>query len=196
RQDDLVENVRPLLPPILPGEESVPGLEAGAGGVERVDCLRHAGEGEIADRHDVRAGVVGARMAAAIAEGVELLHIADGEPGLGTHPRAQADLEGPMRGRVERTEWQSRAGAALAAVAGDENGRLLALDGHDRGGEPDLDRRERGLSHSGSVAPTLSVMPAKAGIQYTPKLRSADLSACWGGVTGSCACADDSDRFG
>ena len=62
----------------------------------------------------MRAGVVGARMAAAIAEGVELLHIADGEPGLGPDPGAQADLEGAMRGRVERTERQPRAGGALA----------------------------------------------------------------------------------
>ena len=73
----------PLLPPVLPGEEAVPGLEAGARGAQRGDVLRHAGEREIADRDHVRAGVVGARMAAAIAEGVELLHIADGEPGLG-----------------------------------------------------------------------------------------------------------------
>jgi hypothetical protein len=66
---------------------------------------------------------------------------------LGPDPGAQADLEGAMRGRVERTERQPRAGGALAAVAGNENGRLLALDGHDRGGEPDLDRRERGVGH-------------------------------------------------
>ena len=45
-------------------------------------------------------------MAAAIAEGVELLHIADGEAGLGPDPGTQADLEGAMRGRIERTERQ------------------------------------------------------------------------------------------
>src|SRR6266446_160976 len=62
-----------------------------------------------------------------------------------------------MRERVERPERQPRAGLALGAVAGHENGRLLALHRHDRGGEPDLDRRERGFGHGGSVARALDV---------------------------------------
>ena len=62
----------------------------------------------------MRAGVAGARMAAAVAEGVELLDIADGEPGLRLDPGAQADLEGAVRQRIERTERQAGAGVALA----------------------------------------------------------------------------------
>ncbi len=100
----------------------------------------------------MRRGVARPRMAAAIAEGVELLHIADSEAGLRLDPGAQADLEGAVRERIERTEGKPGAGLALAAVTGHENGRLLALDGDDGGGEPDLDRRERGFGHGEMIA--------------------------------------------
>ena len=43
------------------------------------------------------------------------------------------------------TERQAGARLILAAVAGDQDGRLIAFDGDDRGGEPDLDRRQRGV---------------------------------------------------
>ena len=90
----LVEDRRTRLAPVLPRKEPVPRLEAGAGDAQRI--VGHAGEREIADRNHVRAGVVGARMAAAVAEGVELLDIADGQAGLRLDPGAQADLEGAM----------------------------------------------------------------------------------------------------
>ena len=62
---------------------------------------------EIADRHHMRAGVVGLRMAAAIAKGVELLDIAEPQARLLLDPGAQADLEGAMAWRIERTERQA-----------------------------------------------------------------------------------------
>ena len=49
----------------------------------------------------MRPAVAGAGMPAAVAEGVELLDIADREPGLRLHPGAQADLEGVVRERIE-----------------------------------------------------------------------------------------------
>jgi len=106
----------------------------------------------------VGAGIARSRVAAAIAEGVKLLHIADRKAGLGLDPGPQPDFEGAVRERIERPERQSRAGLALGAVAGHENGGLLALHRHDRGGESDLDRRERGVGHGGSVASALGTM--------------------------------------
>src|SRR5262249_24983844 len=152
RQDDLVEDVRPLLPPVFPREEAIPGFESGAGGAQGGEVIRHASEREIADRDDVGAGIPRPRVAAAIVEGVELLHIPDRKAGLGLDPGSQPDFEGAVRERVERPERQPRAGLALGGVAGHENGRLLALHRHDRGGEPDLDRGERGFGHGGRVA--------------------------------------------
>ncbi len=157
RQDDFVEDVRPLLAPVLPREEAIPRLEAGTGRAQGGEVLRHAREREIADRDHVGAGVARPRVPAAVAEGVELLDIADRKAGLRLDPGAQPDFEGAVCERVERPERQPRAGLALAAVAGDENGRLLAFHRHDRGGEPDLDRRERGFGHGGSVARALDV---------------------------------------
>src|SRR5262249_31904434 len=111
----------------------------------------------IADRDDVGVGIARPRVAAAIAEGVELLDVADGKAGLGLDPGPQPDFEGAMRQRVERPEREPRAGLALGGVAGHQNGRLLALHRHDRGGEPDLDRRERGFGHGGSGARAVDV---------------------------------------
>jgi hypothetical protein len=52
----------------------------------------------------VHAGVVRPRVAAAVAEGVKLLDIADIDRGLRRHPIAQADLKGAVRQRIERAE--------------------------------------------------------------------------------------------
>ncbi len=145
---------RPVAP-ILPGEEAVPRLEAGAGRAQRGWVLRHAGEREIADRDDVRAGVARMRMAAAVAEGIELFDIADIERGLRRHPFAQADLEGAVREGIECAGRQ--AGARLVAVAGDEHRRLLVLHRDDRDGQPDLDRRQLGVAHR----PLLEIEPER-----------------------------------
>ena len=60
-------------------------------------------------------GVAGLGMPAAIAERIELLDVAQPQPGLFFHPGAQADLEGAVRHRVERAE---RKPGELVAVAG------------------------------------------------------------------------------
>src|SRR5262249_7129763 len=156
----LVEDLRALLAPIFPREEAIPWFESGAGRAQGGKILRHAREREIADGDYVGAGIARARVAAAIAEGVKLLHIADRKAGLGLDPGPQPDFEGAVRERVERPERQSRAGLALGGVASHKNGGLLALHRHDRGGEPDLDRRERGVRHGGSVASALDVARA------------------------------------
>ena len=46
-------------------------------------------------------------FAAAVAEGVELLDIADVEAGLLLHPAAQRKLERAVAGRIERAERQA-----------------------------------------------------------------------------------------
>ena len=60
-------------------------------------------------------GVAGLGVAAAIAERIELLDIAEPQSRLLFHPGAQADLEGAVRDRVERAE---RKAGELVAVAG------------------------------------------------------------------------------
>src|SRR5262249_59760179 len=90
RQDGAVEDLRPARPPVLPGEEPVPRREAGAGPVQRVGALRAAGQRQVADRDDVRAAVAALGLPAAVAEGVELLDIADREPALLPDPAAHA----------------------------------------------------------------------------------------------------------
>src|SRR3954469_22733742 len=95
RDDDLVEDRGVLFAPVLPWKKVVPRLEAGAADLQRGRAL-HAREGEIADRNHVRdVGRTG--MAAAVAECIELLDIADAQAGLRLGPFTQADLEGAMR---------------------------------------------------------------------------------------------------
>ena len=168
--------VRPALAPVLPRKEAVPRLEAGAGCAQRGGVVGHAGEREIADRDHVRAGVVRPRMAAAVAERVELLDIADGERGLRRHPGAQADLEGAVRQRIERAERQAGAGAALR-IGGDQDARLLRLDRDDRRGQSDLDRRQMRFDHlsARAVIVTTDVIVCEAAIQsrhWQRRLRS------------------------
>ena len=89
----------------------------------------------------MRTGVL-RKMAAAIAECIKLLHIAQAQPGLLLDPGMQSDLEGAVRARVERTEGKSGARLSFAAVRRDENRRLVVLGRDDRGGEANLDRWE------------------------------------------------------
>jgi hypothetical protein len=89
----------------------------------------------------MRVGVAGARMAAAISEGVELLDIGDVERGLGLHPGAQAHFERAVRQRLERSRGQAGRIVLLLAF-GDEHARLVVLHRDDRGGQSDLDRSE------------------------------------------------------
>ena len=98
------------------GKEAVPGLEAGARRAQRRGVVGHARQREIADRDHVRAGVARPRVAAAVAEGVELLDVADVDRGLRRHPGAQADLEGAVRQRIERAERQAGARSRLLRI--------------------------------------------------------------------------------
>ena len=79
--------------------------------------LDDARQRQIADRDDMRIAVAGARMAAAIAERIELLDIAERHAGLLGDPGAQADLEGAMPHRIEWAGGQrgARVGAARRA---------------------------------------------------------------------------------
>jgi hypothetical protein len=79
-------------------------------------------------------------MPATVAEGVELLDVADRKRSLCFDKGAQANLEGPVGQRIEGAEWQSDMRPGL--IICDQDGRLIALDRHDRCGETDLDGRE------------------------------------------------------
>src|SRR5262245_9717635 len=136
RQDGAIEDVGPAGAPVLPGKEAVPWREAGAGGAERGGAVGQAGERQIADRDRVRPAVALLGMAAAIAERVELLDIADREAGLRLDPAAQADLEGVVLKRIERTGREAGERRPFARRQGQ---RIVAVDRDDRGGEPDLD---------------------------------------------------------
>ena len=85
-------------------------------------------------------------MAAAVAERVELLDIADAQAGLRLDPGAQADLEGAVRQRIERAERQAGARCRLCRRPRPGCG-LAVLDRDDRGGQPDFDRRQRTIAH-------------------------------------------------
>src|SRR5262249_668291 len=97
RQDRAVEDFGPPAAPVLPGKETVPRREPGAGGGERGAALGPAGEREVADRHRMWPLIAQLGVAAAVAERVELLDVADRKAGLRLDPAAQADLEGVMR---------------------------------------------------------------------------------------------------
>ena len=86
----------------------------------------HARQREIADRDHVRAGVVRPRVAAAVAEGVELLDIADVERGLRRRPRRAGRSRrcGAPADRTGRTA--GRRGCRSCAIGGDQDARLVA----------------------------------------------------------------------
>ena len=110
RNNGLVDQARAAPPPVLPGEEARPGRPGGVGhggfdGVGR--------QGQIAHRDDPRgagAHVGQGRIAALVAEGVELLDIAELEACLGGDEGAQGQLEGALALRIERAEGQAAQG--------------------------------------------------------------------------------------
>ena len=92
-KDVALDDGGPRLAPVLPGEEAVPGLEGRARRARAV-VVGGAGQREIADRGDMDVGVAGLRVPAAIAEGVELLDIAE--------PQARSALPPRRAGRSRR----------------------------------------------------------------------------------------------
>ncbi len=155
RPDGGVQHGGAAAPPVLPGEEACPGRPQGVGGVGVDGAGR---EGQIADRDHPRGirAVQGPRawaddgphvghrrVAAAVAEGVELLHITDLEPGLLGHEGAQGQLEGAPSLRIERSERQADQGrwprrARIVRTHGQHH-RLVLADRHDHGRQPDDD---------------------------------------------------------
>src|SRR5260370_10884981 len=86
-----LDDLGPGLPPVLPGEEAIPGLEGRARRRRRiVGCAR---QGEITDRDHMGLGVARLGMPAAVAKRIELFDIAQPQAGLLFDPGAQPDLE-------------------------------------------------------------------------------------------------------
>ena len=110
-KDVALDDGRLCLAPVFPGEETIPGLERGAGRARSV--VGGSRQREIADRCDM--GIAGLRVPAAVAERIELLNIAKPQTRLFLDPGAQADLEGAVRDRIERTEREACELVALAA---------------------------------------------------------------------------------
>ncbi|MDN3718409.1 hypothetical protein QW131_02135 [Roseibium salinum] len=55
----------------------------------------------------MRALVARHPVTAPVPEGIELFHVAEPEGGLALHPGTQADFEGAVADRIERTEGQA-----------------------------------------------------------------------------------------
>src|SRR5581483_10767981 len=98
-------------------------------------------------RNDMGGAVARLRVAAAIAEGVELLHVAERQSGLRRDPRAQSDFESTMRNRIEGSRWKSGQALILAGLGGGEDQRFVIVNGDNRGGQTNLDRGELGFFH-------------------------------------------------
>ena len=96
--------------PVLPGEDPRPGppLAAGEVGVHGRRGQRQVAHGNDPRRAAAVAQVGQGRVAAAVAEGVELFHEAQVELGLLGHEGAQAQLEGAVPFGIERAEGQAR----------------------------------------------------------------------------------------
>ena len=73
------------------------------------------------------------RMPPAVAERVELLHVAELDSGLAFHPLAQADLEGTVRARREWTKRQRIPGARPRGAGPRHEDMRLLIAHHDDG---------------------------------------------------------------
>src|SRR5665648_952456 len=100
RLDFVRQDLGLAVPPVLPRQIRVPGRPMRAHHL----LARAARKREIADRERMRPAWL--RVPPTVAEGVELLHIAELDPGLALHPFAQADLQRPVRARRERAKGQ------------------------------------------------------------------------------------------
>ena len=93
--------------------------------------------------------VGGLGVAAAIAEGIELLDIAQAQARLFLDPGAQANFKGAVRDRIEGAERKTGALVAFAGGCGEDQ-RLIGFDRHDGGGQADFDRRQELFAHLAS----------------------------------------------
>ena len=114
--DPLVQHARTAFAPVLPGEEPVDVVPGRAG--SRRALLPD--QGEVGDGDHPRTPGQLPRIAVTVAEGVELLDVAQLDPGLVPHPAAQAELHGPVLLRVEGTEGDGvhRCPVAVPATSG------------------------------------------------------------------------------
>src|SRR5680860_717520 len=122
--------------PVLPGEIGVPGRPVRP--EQRI--ARPARQRQRADRECMRPSRVG--VPAPVAERIELLHVAEVEPGLPLYPFAQADLERAVGTRGERPE-RKRVPRARTGRAGAHHEYVgLPLAYRDDGGvKPEFDLR-------------------------------------------------------
>ncbi|MNI46887.1 hypothetical protein D3C73_1013740 [compost metagenome] len=136
--------------PVLPGEDvedrrpgGVAARRVEAGGAEAGVVVRIGGQGQVADRNLARlvgAGGGARRVAAQVAEGVELLDEAQGKAGLGRHEGAQGQFEGAVARGVERAEGQGR--RAVGGMGGQDGGLAVPQgDDHRRQADPDAGLR-------------------------------------------------------
>ena len=131
------------LTPVLPREEPRPGRPDG---VWRVGVDGVGGQAQIADRDDPRGAgsdLGPGCVATLVAEGVELLDIAQLEPGLLGDEGPQTQLESAMALRIERAERQTGQGGGdigdgVMRPNGQHHG-LAVADGDDHGRKPDDD---------------------------------------------------------
>ena len=121
RRDDVGQQ-RVVPASVLPREVGVPAVPAPALGVQA------AHQAEVGHRDDPRAAAV----AAAVGEGVELLQVADGEPGLffdpGAHGGLQRAVPGQQGARGEPGGVRQGEHARFAVDHGDDDGQHLGAD--------------------------------------------------------------------
>ena len=90
----------------------------------------------------MQCGIAGLGMTSAVTEGIELLGIAEVEPGLLAHPSSEPALESAVLQRRERSERQPIGGARHVGFPPDDQyDRLVVRDRDDRSVETDLDTR-------------------------------------------------------
>jgi hypothetical protein len=101
-------------------------------------------------QHALVGGARAAHDAVAVAEGVELLHIAQAVPGLPLHPGTQARLQGTvLRLQASRRQRIRHAGVARA------HGQHLALvtgDGHHHRTQVDVEQVPGGAARMGGMS--------------------------------------------
>ncbi len=117
-----------------------------------------------------------ARVAEAVAEGVELLDVAKLEAGLLLHPAAEPQFQRAVALGIERPERQGTLHARPAAAArvdqrvhraaNREHARSLAGDRDDHGVESDGDWAAGG--HDGGLQPTAFGLRLRVGTGLTP----------------------------
>ena len=107
REQRVADDDRQARTPVLPGQEVITVDPRGAGG-----GLRFLHESEVCDGQLTLA--VHRALPVTVAERVELLDVADGQPGLRPNPAAQAQLQCPVAVGIEQAE--GRAGAAIGEV--------------------------------------------------------------------------------